>query len=92
MTAVLTIHSCLAEIARASDWMADGTGPLELDSSIRLAMRLCLEEALANVVTHAASDEAITLSLSIDQNTVHLGIEDFRPGLRPHRRPRPGRQ
>ena len=83
MTATITLHSRLAEIARASDWMADGTGPLELDSSIRLAMRLCLEEALANVVTHAACDEAITVTLSIDQDAVHLGIEDSGPAFDP---------
>jgi len=86
LTAALTIRSRLAEIARASDWMADGTGPLELDSSIRLAMRLCLEEALANVVTHATSGtdgQAITVTLSIDQDAVHLGIEDSGPAFDP---------
>lgn len=75
----LVIANRLAEIARAADWLAEAAGKLALGSSITLALRLCLEEALANVVTHAfpeGGEHAISLHFEISPVAVTLAIED----------------
>lgn len=83
----LSIESRLAEIGRASDWLIEIAGSLKLDNSIRMALRLCLEEALANVVTHAYPQDGVSrpigLELSIDDDSVRLMVEDEGPAFDP---------
>jgi len=42
-----------AEINRAADWLRDKGRRLAIADEVAFAMRLCIEEALANVVVHA---------------------------------------
>jgi len=79
MISTLSIGNRLADLAAASDWLAAQGESLELHAKTRLAMRLCLEEALANVVTHAYADEGdhrIRLTLSAMADGLSLCIED----------------
>jgi anti-sigma regulatory factor (Ser/Thr protein kinase) len=76
---VLTIGNRLADLAVAGDWLSAQGASLGLDAKTLAAMRLCLEEALANVVTHAYADHdghAITLILTAAAHEITLCIED----------------
>jgi len=83
----LSIESRLAEIGRASDWLAEIAGSSMLDQSIRMALRLCLEEALANVVTHAYPQDGVSrpigLELTVEDEGVSLVVEDEGPAFDP---------
>ena len=83
-TAALEIHSRMADVRLASDWLArngaDGGVP-EHDLG-RLDM--CLNEALANVLAHggvSAAAQAIGLQLEVSTQQASLRISDAGPAF-----------
>ena len=55
--ASLCIRSDLSELARVSDWLDALTQELELPEAVVFAIRLCLEEAVSNVIRHGFPPE-----------------------------------
>jgi serine/threonine-protein kinase RsbW len=70
----ITLGGALSEIARAARWVATLVPPARLQD-----VQLCLEEALANIVTHGLEGIAaprIRVSLSNRSGRLLLEIED----------------
>lgn len=79
MATTLTIGNHLEDLAAAADWLAAQTAPLTLRPETQLALRLCLEEALANIVTHGFNDQAehvIALHFAAGPTELSITIED----------------
>jgi len=45
-----------AAIGEAGDWLAEWLAPRRLPTDLAFALRLCLEEVLANIVMHSATE------------------------------------
>ena len=69
----------MADLALAGDWLSSRL-PAGLPDDTAFAVRLCVEEALANVVMHAFDDDGIVhpvrLDLAITDAKVAIAIED----------------
>lgn len=79
MAPVLTIGNRLADLTLAADWLAAQGAALSLPSATLAAMRLCLEETLANLVAHAYDDgqeHAIRVAITAGNGEVSLGVSD----------------
>lgn len=70
------------ELARAGGWLSVWAGQHNLPADVVFAIRLCLEEILANIVMHAfaGGDHAISLDIRQDAHEVVLtAIDDGKP-------------
>ncbi len=80
-TAALDLCDTLDDLSRAADWLAERLAGAELSEDTAFALRLCAEEALANVVMHAYDDDGgshpMTLSLHLDAERAEITLEDF---------------
>jgi anti-sigma regulatory factor (Ser/Thr protein kinase) len=82
----LAIAPQLDELGRAGSWLAEWARPHGLDDERLYALRLCLEEVLANIVMHGdngATPIEIDLALTADEvvMTVSDGGRPFDPSL-----------
>ena len=89
---LLVLDSQLAELRRAQSWAEALANRLCLRENTRYAIRLCLEEALANVILHGYQDKpgypvVIRWSLSLD--TLFFAVEDKAPHFNPVDTPLP---
>ncbi len=68
----------MSELARAGDWLTAWAGRHALPAHAAFAIRLCLEEVLANIVMHAFSDgdHAIFLDIRRDAAEAVLTVAD----------------
>jgi len=68
----------MAAIGDAGDWLAAWLAPRAVTADLAFAMRLCLEEALANIVMHGRTEgeAAIAVSLAEEQGALVLTISD----------------
>lgn len=68
----------MSELARAGDWLIAWAERHDLPPPVTFAIRLCLEEILANIVMHAFSggEHAISLDMRCDAEEVVLTIVD----------------
>jgi anti-sigma regulatory factor (Ser/Thr protein kinase) len=68
----------MSELARASDWLAVWADQRRMPKDVVFAIRLCLEEVLANIVMHAfdGGEHAILLSIRSDVTEVVVSVED----------------
>jgi len=64
-SAEITLTGSLAAIGEAGDWLAAWLAPRSAPADLAFAMRLCLEEALANIVMHGGRDESAAISASL---------------------------
>jgi serine/threonine-protein kinase RsbW len=83
---LLVLDSRLAEVSRAQSWAEALADTLGLRENTRYAIRLCLEEALANVVIHGYQNEsghAIVIRRWISSDTLFFAIEDKAPPFTP---------
>jgi signal transduction histidine kinase len=73
--------------AAGPDVTLDTAGDLTgLPSGLQLAVYRIIQEALTNTVKYAASDTSVRVSLSADQNAVHVTVEDAGPSRSPKTR------
>lgn len=68
----------MSELARAGDWLSAWAGARDLPADVIFAIRLCLEEVLANILTHAfaGGDHAILVDIRRDDGEVVLSVHD----------------
>jgi anti-sigma regulatory factor (Ser/Thr protein kinase) len=72
----------MSELARASDWLAAWAEGQDLPPPVTFAIRLCLEEILANIVMHAFSGGTHTIQLDLrrdGQEAVLSVVDDGKP-------------
>jgi anti-sigma regulatory factor (Ser/Thr protein kinase) len=78
----LCLTADLPEVSRACAWLMDRVAARALPETVGFAIRLCAEEALTNVVTHAfvpgagGSGHAIDLCFAAEPDVATLTIED----------------
>jgi anti-sigma regulatory factor (Ser/Thr protein kinase) len=81
----LQIERSMAGLARLGGWVDTVTASLGLDSAVEYALRLCVEEAAANVVMHgtagpeAGADggaEVVALRVEPAPNALRVTVED----------------
>ncbi len=83
---LLVLDSRLAEVSRAQSWAEILLDRLSLSENMRYAIRLCIEEALANVILHGYKGEAghpIVIRRWLSSNMLLFGIEDKAPAFAP---------
>jgi len=73
----------MAELEKATAWVEEWAGANKLGSSVLYAMRLCLEEALANVVMHGKGASEMAVDAAITADMVVLTISDDGPEFDP---------
>lgn len=68
----------LAAVGNAGDWLADWLAPRAVPADIAFAMRLCLEEALANIAMHGSSggEVSVDAALAEEPGRLVLSIRD----------------
>jgi serine/threonine-protein kinase RsbW len=79
---VLVLDSRLSELSRAQSWAEELADRLDLSQRTRYAIRLCLEEALANIVLHGYRRESghpILVRRWFAADTLFFAIEDQAP-------------
>jgi anti-sigma regulatory factor (Ser/Thr protein kinase) len=79
---LLVLDSRLTELRRAQSWAEALADQLDLRENTRYAIRLCLEEALANVVMHGYRNESghtIVIRHWLSSDTLFFAIEDKAP-------------
>jgi anti-sigma regulatory factor (Ser/Thr protein kinase) len=82
----LVLDSRLAELSRAQLWAEKLADRLGLGEKTRYAIRLCLEEALANVILHGYRNEAghaIVIRCWLSPEMLYFAIEDTAPPFAP---------
>jgi serine/threonine-protein kinase RsbW len=82
----LVLDSRLSELSRAQVWAETLADRLALNQKIRYAVRLCLEEALANIILHGYGSEAghpIVIRSWLSPGSLFLAIEDKAPAFAP---------
>ena len=83
---LLVLDSQLAELSRAQSWAEALADRLGLSENTRYAIRLCIEEALANVVLHGYRNEPghpVVIRYRLSSDTLSFAIEDKAPGFAP---------
>ena len=83
---VLVLDSRLAELSRAQSWADSLAARLHLSERTRYTIRLCLEEALANVILHGYRSESghpIVIRRWLASEMLYFAIEDKAPPFAP---------
>jgi serine/threonine-protein kinase RsbW len=86
----LLLDSRLSELSRAQQWAEELAGRLGLNQKTRYAIRLCLEEALANIILHGYRSEAghpIVIRSWLSGQSLFLAIDDQAPAFDPAQTP-----
>jgi anti-sigma regulatory factor (Ser/Thr protein kinase) len=77
---VLRVERSMAGLARLGGWMDKIVAALRLDSRTEYALRLCVEEAAANVVMHGVPDDAdagfVVLRVATEMEVLRVVVED----------------
>ena len=82
----LELDSQLGELSRAQSWAEELADRLGLSESTRYAIRLCLEEAFANIVLHGYQNEpghSVVIRYRLSSDTLSFVVEDNAPGFAP---------
>jgi anti-sigma regulatory factor (Ser/Thr protein kinase) len=83
---LLVLDSRLAELSRAQSWVEELVNRLGLNEKASYAIRLCLEEALANVVLHGYRNEPghpVVIRYQLSSDMLSFAIEDKAPPFNP---------
>jgi anti-sigma regulatory factor (Ser/Thr protein kinase) len=81
---LLVLDSRLAEVGRAQSWAEATAKQLNLSENTRYVIRLCLEEALANVILHGYGNEpghSVVLRRCRSGDMLLFAIEDKAPSF-----------
>jgi anti-sigma regulatory factor (Ser/Thr protein kinase) len=87
---LLILDSRLAELSRAQSWAGAMADRIGLSENTRYAIRLCLEEALANVILHGYKNESghpIVIRRWQSSEKLFFAIEDKAPPFAPNEIP-----
>jgi serine/threonine-protein kinase RsbW len=87
---LLVLDSRLAELSRVQLWADASADRLGLSDKTRYAIRLCLEEALANVILHGYRSESghpIVIRRWLSSEGLFFAIEDKAPEFAPDDEP-----
>jgi serine/threonine-protein kinase RsbW len=87
----LTLRNELVELERLAGWLESWTKQ-DVSSDLSLAVQLCLEEVVANVIMHGAAEDTqleITVDLEQAPGTLVARIEDNGREFDPTRAPPP---
>jgi serine/threonine-protein kinase RsbW len=82
------------DMERLSDWLDEQEGTLGIPDSVAYAVRLCLEEAVANLVSHTqvtGDGPDIAIDLGWKGGVMVAAIEDHGPPFDPRMAPAPAR-
>ena len=80
MADTLDLMPELAEIERLNVWYDELCAEAALDAAVAAAMKLCLNEAVANVISYGKiSSGKITCTISIDPQNIEVVLSD--PGI-----------
>lgn len=79
----LTLSHHRAELARLSAWLDEQEQVLAMPDRVAYAVRLCLEEAVANLITHSPAQSDIAVDLGWQGDVMVAAIEDDRPPFDP---------
>jgi anti-sigma regulatory factor (Ser/Thr protein kinase) len=82
----LELDSTLDEVSRGQAWVEDLAERQGLGEDTRFAIRLCMEEALANVILHGYRSEPghpIVIQSSVSDDRLFFSIEDNAPPFTP---------
>lgn len=82
----LILTSLLHEMARAENAVMDAVGRLGFDEHDRFAIKLALEEALANAIkhgNHGDPSKSVTVEFRADPDTISISVEDEGGGFCP---------
>jgi len=89
----LRLECRLEELDRASEWLGARLGLLAVPDDTAFAVRLCVEEALANVVTHGFEEEddgaPILLGFEAHPGELKVVVEDQGMAFDPLQAPAP---
>src|ERR1700740_1552161 len=83
---LLVLDSRLAELSRAQSWAETFANRHNVNENTRYAIRLCLEEALANVILHGHQNECghtIIIRCWLSSDTLFFAIDDQAPPFNP---------
>jgi serine/threonine-protein kinase RsbW len=91
----LTVDRTMNGVRRASAWVDELAILLNLSGETEYALRLCLEEAVTNIVNHATPGpgverDIVGLRLLANGTTLRLAIEDHCGAFNPLETPLPG--
>ncbi len=78
MASQITLSNDLAELGRANMWLAEWADAGGMPPNLVFALRLCLEEAFANVVMHGqgTKDDEVQVGLARDEAAAILTLVD----------------
>lgn len=88
----LVIPSILAEGVKVVESVIDAIRPYGYSDTAHFAVRLALDEALANAIRHGnKSDESktVTIEFTVDDDEIRITICDQGPGFHPDQIPDP---
>jgi anti-sigma regulatory factor (Ser/Thr protein kinase) len=83
---LLVLDSRLAELSHAQSWAETFANRYSVSENTRYAIRLCLEEALANVILHGYQNECghpVVIRCWLSSNTLFFSIDDQAPPFNP---------
>ena len=91
MAKQLALHRDIAEVARATAWMEGIARQSAWSDALIFRLRLCLEEAISNIIRHGhgASTGEILLSLAEQDERVTVCVEDESDAFDPTQQPSP---
>jgi anti-sigma regulatory factor (Ser/Thr protein kinase) len=87
----LTLSHERPELARLSAWLDEQEAALGMPDRVAYAVRLCLEEAVTNLIDHAPAASDIAVDLGWQGAVMVAAIEDCGPPFDPRTAPVPAR-
>lgn len=78
-------------MVRLYEWLDEQEAALPIPDGVAYAVRLCLEEAVANLVLHAPAVGDITVDLAWQDDVLVAAVEDHGPPFDPRTVPTPAR-
>jgi anti-sigma regulatory factor (Ser/Thr protein kinase) len=83
----LLLSHARPELARLSAWLDEQERVLAMSERVAYAVRLCLEEAVANLIDHAPATSDIAVDLGWQGGVMVAAIEDRGPPFDPRMAP-----
>jgi serine/threonine-protein kinase RsbW len=78
-------------MVRLSEWLDEQESALPIPDGVAYAVRLCLEEAVANLVLHTPATSDIAVDLAWQGDVMVAAVEDHGPPFDPRTVPAPAR-
>lgn len=91
----LVLDSRLSELSRAQLWAEELADQLDLSQRVRYAIRLCIEEVLANIILHGYRRQAghpIVIRRWLAENMLFFAVEDEAPPFAQDENPAAGNE